>query len=357
MNSNSNILGKYNTKRESISSEILNWYYENNDDCIIVIWNDHNQIIHISQNVENWFDLYVSELIGKQWTNFVSYQQAKEINEHFRRTDDRLEIPQILFTSYDKEYTFQVIIDQITFNSEKCYICKLKDTTYINELKNVLLDSEKLVLAGQLSAGLIHEIRNPLTSLKGFLQLVQAGIEQKEKYFHVMINEVEKLEKITSELLHLAKPFEDIQQIEIIDDLIHDVLFIMSTQTELRDIYFITELEENLTVKCNATQIKQVLINIIKNGVEAMDKTGIIKVKTRKEDNYVAIDILDEGQGISEEIVKEIGKPFISTKEDGTGLGLMITTHIIEAHNGKLQISANEEVGTNFTILLPLAKS
>ncbi len=358
MNSNSNILGNYNTRKStSIPLEILAWNYDYNEDSIIVVWNEDDQIVYISKMVEDWFELKVKDLIGEKWMKFITGKQGNEIYDHFQTKDESLEIPNlVLRRDSGREYTFHAIVDKITINSEQCYICKLKNITHITELKKVLLDSEKLILAGQLSAGLVHEIRNPLTSLKGFLQLVQAGIQQQEKYYHVMIGEIEKLEKITSELLQMAKPFQDIQKKERVEELIQDVLFIMGTQTDLKDVCFVTDLEEDLYVHCNASQIKQALINIIKNGAEAMDKSGIIKISAHKEDDYVAIEVMDEGQGIPDEMVKEVGNPFFTTKPDGTGLGLTITKHIIEIHNGKLRISSDEDFGTNFTILLPIVK-
>lgn len=357
MSRNSNILGDYNTKNNTaIPYQILEWNYQSNDDSIIVVWDEKDEIVYVSELVEDWFEVQVSEIIGENWTKFISTEQVNEIIKHFETLDERLEMSNVhIQRDSGREFTFHTMIDKITIDSKPYYICKLKNITHETELKKVLLDSEKLILAGQLSAGLVHEIRNPLTSLKGFLQLVQAGIKQQEKYYNVMIGEIEKLEKITSELLQMAKPFEDIQKKELVSELIHDVIFIMSTQTDLKDVYFITELEDDLYVHCNATQIKQALINIIKNGAEAMDKSGIIKVTTQKEDDYVAIEVLDEGQGIPDDMVKEVGNPFFSTKPDGTGLGLTITKQIIEIHRGKLRISSYEDVGTSFTILLPIA--
>lgn len=357
MNSNSNVLGDYDTSNTSVPYEILAWNYDTNEDSIVVLWNENDEIVYISKMVEVWFEVQVSEIIGEKWMNFLLLDQANEIINHLQTKDERFEMPNLLIKrNSGREFTFHAMIDKININSEKYYICKLKNITHETELKKVLLDSEKLILAGQLSAGLVHEIRNPLTSLKGFLQLLQAGIQQQEKYYNVMIGEIEKLEKITSELLQMAKPFQDIQKNESVSELIQDVIFIMSTQTDLRDVCFVTDLEDDLYIHCNATQIKQALINIIKNGAEAMDKNGVIKITTQKEGDFVAIDVMDEGQGIPDEMVKEVGNPFFTTKPDGTGLGLTITKQIIEIHNGKLRISSYEDVGTNFTILLQAVK-
>src|SRR5699024_281121 len=293
------------------SKEMMNWYFENNQESFIVVWNDRNQIMHISDNIAYWFNLSVNELIGTDWTQYFSSVKAESVIDHFRKSEEKLEIPNLIYVENNgKKHFFHTVIDKMTIESEQYFIAKLKDATLEKELQAVIQESEKLVMAGQLSAGLVHEIRNPLTSLKGFLQLIQAGIQQKEQYFHVMISEIEKLEKITSELLHMAKPLQNGFKTEQVAELIQDVLFIMSTQSDLRNVYFTTDLEKNVFVECDASQIKQVLINIIKNGAEAMDKSGVIHIEMNKEIEYVAIHIHDEGKGISEDVVKEVGTPF-----------------------------------------------
>ncbi|MEI3604787.1 ATP-binding protein [Pseudogracilibacillus sp. SE30717A] len=354
MVSDSDVLEQYETHNMMFPTEIMNWYYANDKDSIVVIWNKKNEIIYVSQLIEQYFVKRVSDVIGKQWTSLMPKEQVTLIQNHFKEGNDQLHIPNIvLHSSQRKPYFFNGIVDKLAIEGECYYICKLKNITYINELKQVLLDSEKLILAGQLSAGLVHEIRNPLTSLKGFLQLVQAGVQQKEEYYKVMIGEIEKLEKITSELLHMAKPFKSKKRTEHVNKMIDDVLFIMSTQTNMRNVHFKLDLEEDFTTNCNASQIKQVLINLIKNGAEAMQNEGNITIRSRMENNYVAIDISDEGQGVPDDMLEQIKNPFFTTKQDGTGLGLVITHHILDIHQGMLNVTSSQDKGTTFTIFLP----
>lgn len=354
MISNSSGIHQLKAQNETFPKEVLNWYYNNNKDTMLIIWNIDHEIMYVSQQMEEYLNEKMSNLIGKQWTTIMPEEQIIQISNHFEATTEKLHISNIILRKQDSDFSFNAIVDKILIDDQKVYICKLKNITYMNELKKVLLDSEKLILAGQLSAGLVHEIRNPLTSLKGFLQLVQAGVEQKEEYYKVMIGEIDKLEKITSELLHMAKPFKNNKKNESIHEMIKDVVFIMSTQMDMKDIHFTLDLEDNLHYFCNASQIKQVLINLIKNGAEAMNKSGTIMINSRIEDNQIAIDIIDEGQGMSDEIVQELNNPFFTTKPDGTGLGLVITHHILEMHNGLLKVSTDENKGSIFTILLPL---
>src|SRR5690625_2940842 len=296
MLSNSDVLDHHQTYNTTFPIEILNWYYNNDQDTIIVIWNKNNEIIYISRLIEDYLGTKVSEVVGKEWTECLPDEPTEEIKNHFELKQDKLHIPNIRIRSNQgKIYSFKGIVDRIKLKEEYFSICKLRNATYMNELKQVLLDSEKLILAGQLSAGLVHEIRNPLTSLKGFLQLVQAGVEQKEEYYKIMIGEIEKLEKITSELLHMAKPFKKSKQNESIDKMIKDVVFMMDTQLDMRDVEFKINVEKDLYLFCNASQIKQMLFNIVKNGAEAMNKSGIITIDAYKNSNDINIEITDNG--------------------------------------------------------------
>src|SRR5690625_2468842 len=235
------------------------------------------------------------------------------------------------------------------------YICQFKNESYIKKLEKMVVESEKLILAAQLSAGLVHEIRNPLTSLKGFLQLIQSGVQQKEEYYRVMIGEIDKLEKITTELLQMAKPLKKQMKMEYVKELIEDVAFMLDTQSSFKDVNLEIKCDPTIQIVCNASQIKQVLINLILNAAEAMTNKGTIYLHTYIKNQFVIMDIIDEGEGITPEVINELYEPFFTTKEQGTGLGLIITQHLLDLHQAKLEVRPNKQKGSTFTILLPLS--
>lgn len=338
----------------TLLKEIIQWYYKSNDDTIIIVWNEQNKIVFVTEHAEQYFLKGEKELIGELWTSILPSDQISCIKHHFEKSREQLYLSNV--QCIESEDTFEAVIDLFEMEEEQFYICKLKSTTYINDLKKIILDAERLVLASQLSAGLVHEIRNPLTSLKGFLQLIQSGVQQKEEYYKVMIKEIEKLEKITTELLHIAKPIKNTKLKESVNGMIADVVFIMSSQIDMRHVQFDINVEDELFCYCNASQIKQVLFNILKNGAEAINKSGIITINARNEDGNIIIEVVDDGPGMSEEVVRELNNPFFTTKSDGHGLGLMITFHIIENHNGKLEVMSKLDSGTIFKVILPKMK-
>lgn len=356
MNGSYEIKNNLKSSNQKFLKEIVNWYESNNTDTIIMIWDQNNKIVHATKLLSRL--IRINSINNTRWYNYFPHENVQQITNHFKYSKEKLVIPTIKYLCFENkksfDYEYNCIVDQIYIEDNLYFICKLKEITDLNHLKNNILDSEKLLSAAEFSAGLVHEIRNPLTALKGFIQLVQGGVRQKEKYYDVMIEEVEKLEKITSELLHTAKPFTN-KFIDIsIEDIIQDVLFLMNSQSIMKNIQIILNLEKGLQINCNPSQIKQIFINLIKNGSEAMNMNGHLQINSYKTENMAVIEVIDQGEGIPLDKIKELKKPFYTTKSDGTGLGLMITQHILDIHQGELEVFSELNKKTVFRIKLLL---
>nr|WP_281272116.1 ATP-binding protein [Paenibacillus flagellatus] len=209
-----------------------------------------------------------------------------------------------------------------------------------------------LSAVGQLAAGIAHEIRNPLTALKGFNKLMQAGAPN-SAYLDIMDSELDRINTIVSELLFLSKPrsveFEDKNIISII----RDVCSLLETQAIINNVEIVKQLEvEKYTVRCVEHQLKQVFINLVKNAIEAMPNGGKITISAELIDSSILIGIRDEGHGIPDKIQAKIGQPFFTTKEKGTGLGLMVSQKIIQNHDGNMTIRSKMNEGTVVKIRL-----
>ncbi|GGA53084.1 HAMP domain-containing sensor histidine kinase [Paenibacillus physcomitrellae] len=235
------------------------------------------------------------------------------------------------------------------------YITISRDMTEHNKMQELLRQSEKLTTVGQLAAGVAHEIRNPLTTLRGFLQLQQQTQALNVQHVDIMLSELDRINLIVSEFLILAKPQASIFQNKDIRYVLGDVVSLLDSQAHLYGIEFVTDFaKEPIYVYCEENQLKQVFINILKNAMEAMPRGGGIGLKIIKENNQALIGIIDEGEGIPFERIAKLGEPFYTSKEKGTGLGLMISQRIIEAHKGDLNINSMVGWGTMVTITLPL---
>jgi two-component system, sporulation sensor kinase E len=222
--------------------------------------------------------------------------------------------------------------------------------------EELLRKSDRLSVVGQLAAGVAHEIRNPLATLSGFVQLLKEQTQEHHFYYEVMHSELDRINFIVSEFLMLAKPQTLNFQFKDIHRIIKNVLTIAETQAIMNNIQIVTEMKVDMPmVYCDENQLKQVFINVMKNAIEAMPNGGQILIKVNKKGkDHLAVSFTDQGCGIPEDRISKLGEPFYSTKEKGMGLGLMVSYKIIEAHEGRMVIQSQLDVGTTVSVILPI---
>ncbi|QED46541.1 PAS domain-containing sensor histidine kinase [Cytobacillus dafuensis] len=230
-----------------------------------------------------------------------------------------------------------------------------KDVTLLRQTEERLRRTEKLSVVGELAASVAHEIRNPLTSLIGFVQLLQKENEKDHLYHKIMLDELNRINYIAGELLLLAKP----QQLQFTREDIHVILFdvISLLQSDANLYHVLIDLisdHQEYIMDCEPNQLKQLFINIIKNAIEASPCQGRVIVYLKSEENdEISVTVQDYGCGISEKRLKKIGEPFYSSKEKGTGLGLTISHKIVQSHNGTIVFNSKVNKGTEVLIKFP----
>ncbi|MPQ25442.1 ATP-binding protein [Bacillus paralicheniformis] len=231
-----------------------------------------------------------------------------------------------------------------------------EDITNQKRSEKMLMKSEMLSAVGQLAAGIAHEIRNPLTSLKGFLQLMIQSKKYQKDYAEVMMSEFIRLEAIINEFLVLAKTksttFDPVQ----VNSIVEDVCMVLESQAVLNNVRIEKQLSGDIPeILAVSNELKQVFLNILKNAIEAMeDAEGFITIRSYFEKDSVFITFEDQGKGISKDVLEKLGEPFYTTKEKGTGLGLMVTFKIIENHGGSIHFESEEGKGTTVKLKLPI---
>lgn len=234
-----------------------------------------------------------------------------------------------------------------------------RDVTEAREMEERLRKTEKLSVVGELSASVAHEIRNPLTSLKGFVQLLQREDSKHQSYYQIMLDELNRINHIVSELLLLAKP----QHIKFskmsIQKVLNDVVSLLNVEASLYNVQIKENIpEEILFLECEPNQLKQLFINLIKNSIEATTSGGTITITVDQvENNQLSITIKDNGCGISKDRLERLGEPFYSSKEKGTGLGLTVSYKIVQSHRGTIQFDSEVDEGTTVQILFPLTQT
>jgi signal transduction histidine kinase len=240
------------------------------------------------------------------------------------------------------------------------FVILVRFDSYIRSLTEVheeLRRKEKLAVMGQMAAAIGHEIRNPLSSLKGFTQLQQERYPNTNDFHPIMIEEIDRINSIVNDLMTLGKPKNIKFSKAIIDEIIAYTLSITQQQAERQDVTVEVEMEDGPLppLDCDEKQLKQVFINLIKNAIESMPDGGKIKVNVKVLENQkMVISIKDEGNGIDEETSHNLCEPFYTTKKDGTGLGLMVTNQIIKDHKGDFLIEKSQDRGTIVTVILPI---
>lgn len=334
---------------------IIRWIEKNSSD-VFTLWDEKGIAQFFSDSVERLLGYRAQDLIGRSYRELISSEDLNYLRKEFVQETFRTQVFNVPIRNFDQKYIWcECKIARINDadNQAIYYVSTIRDITDKKETEEMMIRSEKMSIAGQLAAGIAHEIRNPLTSIKGFLQLLQAGVNRKDVYYKIMIDEIEKIETITSELLFISKPLTENKQEESITQMVQDVIELLKPQAKLKNITLEATGEEKL-IFCDRSQIKQVLINIIKNAIEAMDEPGKITITIQESETQLRVDISDEGPGIDEDVIHKLGEPFFTTKQQGTGLGLMITKQLLERHKAKLEIFQNENKGCTFRIVFSI---
>lgn len=237
------------------------------------------------------------------------------------------------------------------------YYVRVCDCTEMINMEQQLVHLGSLSAVGQLAASIAHEIRNPMTTLKGFVQLLKiSATDESQKYLSVIDSEIERMEMILSEMLVLSKPSDDEKTIISMQKLLTNVIQILYPQA-LRDGITIEQMDfagESSSVYGNGDKIKQVLLNLFKNSIEAMSPGGTLTVDlVESEQEQLVLIIRDTGIGMNASQIDRIFTPFYTSKAEGTGLGLPFVKKTVEEHGGTISVESEVGKGTVFTLVFP----
>lgn len=234
-----------------------------------------------------------------------------------------------------------------------------RDVTERQRLERQVRESERLAAIGQLAAGAAHEIRNPLTAVKGFMQLMRSDLPDEHENFDLVLAEIDRIERLVNDLLLMARPAPLQTAPCDVNRLIEKVAVLLRAQAHPHGIVIETDLAPDLPeIEADGRQLRQVLFNLGRNAIEAMSDGGILRFETLTEgidgSPAVTVRVADTGHGIGAEDQARIFEPFFTTKVGGTGLGLAVVYAIIRSHHGTIDVASGDGRGTVFTVRLPL---
>jgi signal transduction histidine kinase len=219
-----------------------------------------------------------------------------------------------------------------------------------------MMTYEKLSAIGKLAAGMAHEIRNPLTTIMGFNQILLAREDLQEfvrRYVTIAHEELQDLNRLVSDFVQMAKPSPPQMNSLNLTRLVQDTVIFMESQAKLNNTVIELLNTEPVLAVADSAQIKQVLINLLQNAMDAMPLGGSIRISLFSNEQSAFIVVRDEGHGMSESQAKDVFTPFVTNKDTGVGLGLSICYRIIEAHGGTITLDTMLNKGTTFRIELP----
>ncbi|WP_053366784.1 PAS domain S-box protein [Bacillus sp. FJAT-27245] len=341
--------------------EISDYKFALDQSSIVAITDAQGKIISVNDNFCEISKFSREELIGQDHNILNSGLHPKEFFKNLWRTIGQGDVWKGEIRNRAKDGSFYWVDTTIVpFLNEKGrpyqYVAIRNDITERKKTEDMLHRQDKLAAVGQLAAGVAHEIRNPLTSMRGyaeFLQLDERDPERQE-FLNIILDEIERVNGIVEDFMVLAKPKAVELEEKNVVPVIKTVLSLLEFEARKKDVkLYFDNSHEIIQIECDENRLKQVFLNFVKNGIEAMPNGGELHVKTSIDQNQVQISIQDTGVGIPEEKLKKLGEPFYTTKKGGNGLGLMVSFKIIESHNGKVFVESEPNKGTTFNIVLP----
>jgi two-component system sensor histidine kinase HydH len=325
----------------------------------IILTDNRLKIRYINDIASKMFDVDTQSAVGQDSVevlpeNIYSIKTSKAKNGKITESETTIkqtkeqEIPASIFVT-------EVITEDGTFVG-LMYI--IKDLTQLKKLQDEVLRKDKLSIIGNLAAGVAHEVRNPLSSIKGyalhFRDMFPEHSENREAA-QILINETERMNRTVTELLEISRPSDIKPQITDIRIILQNTLKLVRADSEAGPKIDITlDVSENIsTVFIDPDRFQQVLMNVFLNSIQAMPEGGQLLISVYPQNSDIVLVISDTGIGLSKETRKRIFDPYFSTKTTGTGLGLAIVQKIVEAHRGRIVVESEEGTGTSIIITIP----
>lgn len=318
---------------------------------------DNGEYISINDTFVKFTEYSPGEVIGKtkDQLNILCNNNDDNIKDQFLSNKPFKELSIVYRTKSNNCRHAVISSEQININGKPCLLNVGIDITDTVKYQKELENFERFNLVGQMSAAIAHEIRNPLQVVKGYLQLLRSKkeITTYSTQFDMMTGELERVNQIITEYLSLSRIKTSEFKFMNINQVINKILPLIEAQAMEENKKVIAQLGNIPKVWLDEGEIKQIVLNLVKNGLEAVEQQQCVKIQTQEDSQSVMLIISDQGNGIPVEVQGKIGSPFFTTKENGTGIGLAMSYGIAKRHHAKMEFVSNNK-GTTFTIHFPI---
>lgn len=343
----------------------LAWYrafFENAADAVFIVQPETWSVLDANEYASFLTGIPRMELLG------ASLPQFRRIFKLLTKSSSPTILSELsLDTPNNENLMVEVSARFVNYDGQRLIQAIARDVSEQRALTDRMVQADKMVLLGQLSAGVAHEIRNPLAAINLNLQVLQrkaAPDSIEATYLHTAMQGVERIAKIVDATLNFARPAITSPQSENVNQIIRSSLELVSSTFGRKTIGISLSLADGLPpISLDYKQIQQVFINLFTNAADAIRAKGEISIQsyreliTRRGDQFVVVAISDSGIGISEEDMTKIFDPFFTRKAEGTGLGLPITQRIIHQHGGSIDVESTVGKGTTFYVKLPVVQN
>ncbi|MCW2277194.1 PAS domain-containing sensor histidine kinase [Heliophilum fasciatum] len=299
-----------------------------------------------------------SEVIGKNGEEIGLLRDGEKLADCYEAIQTKGTFHNLEMDFYTKksEKRIGLFAGEIVYHQDQfCLLMVCTDITEQQLMKQEMLRLDRLHLVGQMAAGIGHEIRNPMTTVRGYLQMLSVRPEygMHQRIFTTMIGELDRANQILCEFLSMARQPDgahiDTDLREVIDSLVP----LMQATALMQNKQIVTKLHDVAAIQGDPKEVRQLLLNLVQNGLDAMEAGGVLTITLKQEHNQTLLSVADQGPGIPAHILERIGTPFLTTKENGVGIGLTICYGIAARHQATIDVSSSPR-GTTFHVAFPV---
>jgi len=298
------------------------------------------------------------EIIGASSLDLKIWVDASQRDEilHLLKNGEKVRNREIKYqTSHGQERLALLSMEAILINKTDCLVTMFLDITEHRQMEKDIARLDRLNLIGEMAASIGHEIRNPMTAVRGFIQLLNERERnpQDKAYFDIMLEELDRANEIISEYLRMARDKIVNLHPHSLDQVVRAIAPMLEADANYRGMTIELNLGNPPLALIDENEIRQLLLNMARNGMEAMTPGGILTIMTSSEGKEVILSIKDQGHGLPASMLEKLGTPFVTTKDEGTGLGLAVSYSVVARHNARIDYETGSD-GTAFHIYFPL---
>lgn len=334
------------TMELSLSEERFRRIFESSPSLISIRSLNDGRIIDVNQYWQNYTGYRRDEIKNSSFSIFLPFDDKPSELKQLKNVKVKYS------TKQGKVRYGLMSSEKIEIEGEECALEVVTDITERIRTERELTRLDRLFLVGEMAAGIAHEIRNPMTTVHGFLQTLE-GKTLSTDHVNLMLGELKRANSIISEFLSLAKNKKSDRKLQDLNSIIEHLLPLIEAEGLRQDKHLVVNLNECPGLFLDEKEISQLILNLTLNGLEAMEEGGTIKISTYVDNNHVVLEVNDEGCGIREDIAEKVGTPFFTTKNTGTGLGLAICYSAASRHNATVDFKTGS-TGTAFFVRFKL---